>query len=55
MQKYSWKISNLKMKNILNRIYIINKIEDKYHIKNTRTGEFSYVQALNFVGEDIKY
>lgn len=27
----------------MNRIDIINKIGDKYHIGNTETGEFSYI------------
>lgn len=38
----------------MNRIDIISKIGDKYHIGNTETGEFSYVQALKSVGKDIK-
>lgn len=38
----------------MNRIEIINKIGDKYHIGNTETGEFSYVQALKSVGKNIK-
>lgn len=38
----------------MNRIDIINRIGDKYHIGNTETGEFSYVQALKSVGKDIK-
>ena len=38
----------------MNRIDIINRIGDNYHIGNTETGEFSYVQALKTVGKDIK-
>lgn len=38
----------------MNRIEIINKIGDKYHVSNTETGEFSYVKALKSVGKDIK-
>jgi len=38
----------------MNRIDIINKIGDAYHVGNTETGEFSYVQALKTVGKDIK-
>ena len=38
----------------MNRIDIINRIGDNYHIGNTETGEFSYVQALKNVGKDIK-
>ena len=38
----------------MNRLEIINKIGDKYHIGNTETGEFSYVKALKSVGKDIK-
>lgn len=38
----------------MNRIDIINKIGDKYHVGNTENGEFSYVQALKMVGENIK-
>lgn len=38
----------------MNRFEIINRIGDKYHIGNTENGEFSYVQALKMVGEDIK-
>ncbi len=38
----------------MNRIDIISKIGDKYHIGNTETGEFSYVKALKSVGKDIK-
>lgn len=38
----------------MNRIDIINRIGDKYHIGNTENGEFSYVQALKSVGKDIK-
>jgi type I restriction-modification system DNA methylase subunit len=37
----------------MNRIDIINRIGDKYHIGNTENGEFSYVQALKSVGKDI--
>lgn len=33
---------------------IINRIGAKYHVGNTETGEFSYVQALKSVGKDIK-
>lgn len=38
----------------MKRIDIIGKIGDKYHVGNTETGEFSYVQALKSVGKDIK-
>ncbi len=38
----------------MNRLDIISKIGDKYHVGNTETGEFSYVQALKSVGKDIK-
>lgn len=38
----------------MNKIDIINKIGDKYHVGNTENGEFSYVQALKSVGKDIK-
>ena len=38
----------------MNRFEIINKIGDKYHVGNTESGEFSYVQALKSVGKDIK-
>lgn len=38
----------------MNRHDIINKIGAKYHVGNTETGEFSYVQALKSVGKDIK-
>lgn len=38
----------------MKRIDIITKIGDKYHVGNTETGEFSYVQALKSVGKDIK-
>ena len=38
----------------MNRIDIISKIGDKYHVGNTENGEFSYVQALKSVGKDIK-
>lgn len=38
----------------MNRFDIINKIGDNYHVGNTETGEFSYVQALKSVGKDIK-
>ena len=38
----------------MNRIDIINKIGDNFHVGNTETGEFSYVQALKSVGKDIK-
>lgn len=38
----------------MNRIDIINRIGDNFHIGNTETGEFSYVQALKSVGKDIK-
>lgn len=38
----------------MNRFDIINRIGDKYHIGNTESGEFSYVQALKTVGKDIK-
>ena len=38
----------------MKRIDIISKIGDKYHVGNTETGEFSYVQALKSVGKDIK-
>ena len=38
----------------MKRIDIISRIGDKYHVGNTETGEFSYVQALNSVGKDIK-
>ncbi|HOJ09286.1 MAG TPA: N-6 DNA methylase [Clostridiales bacterium] len=37
----------------MNRIDIINRIGDKYHVGNTENGEFSYVQALKSVGKDI--
>ena len=39
---------------IMNRFDIINRIGDRYHIGNTESGEFSYVQALKSVGKDIK-
>lgn len=38
----------------MNRFDIIAKIGDNYHVGNTETGEFSYVQALKSVGKDIK-
>jgi type I restriction-modification system DNA methylase subunit len=38
----------------MKRIDIISKIGDKYHVGNTETGEFSYVQALKSVGKEIK-
>lgn len=38
----------------MKRIDIISKIGDQYHIGNTETGEFSYVQALKSVGKNIK-
>lgn len=38
----------------MNRIKIVNKIGDKYHISNTEKGEFSYVKALKSVGKNIK-
>ena len=38
----------------MSRIDIISQIGDKYHVGNTETGEFSYVQALKSVGKDIK-
>ena len=38
----------------MNRIDIISRIGDKYHIGNTEAGEFSYVKALKSVGKDIK-
>ena len=38
----------------MNRYEVIQKIGDKFHIGNTETGEFSYVQALNSVGKNIK-
>ena len=38
----------------MQRIDIISRIGDKYHTGNTENGEFSYVQALNSVGKDIK-
>ena len=38
----------------MNRIDIIGKIGDKYHVGNTETGEFSYVKALKSVGKDIR-
>lgn len=38
----------------MNRIEIISKIGDKYHVGNTETGEFSYVKALKSVGKDIR-
>ena len=30
----------------MNRIDIISRIGDKYHVGNTEAGEFSYVKAL---------
>lgn len=38
----------------MNRIDIINRIGDNFHVGNTETGEFSYVKALKLVGKDIK-
>lgn len=38
----------------MKRLEIISKIGDRYHVGNTETGEFSYVQALKSVGKDIK-
>ncbi len=38
----------------MNRFEIIDKIGAKYHVSNTETGEFSYVQALKSIGKDIK-
>lgn len=38
----------------MNRYEIIQKIGDKYHVGNTESGEFSYVQALSSIGENIK-
>lgn len=38
----------------MNRYEIIQKIGDMYQIGNTESGEFSYVQALRTVGENIK-
>lgn len=38
----------------MNRIDIINRIGDKYHVGNTESGEFSYSQALKSVGKDIR-
>ncbi|MDD6043449.1 MAG: N-6 DNA methylase [Eubacteriaceae bacterium] len=38
----------------MNRFEIISKIGDRYHVGNTENGEFSYVQALKMVGDDIK-
>lgn len=38
----------------MNRIDIISRIGDKYHVGNTEAGEFSYVKALKSVGKDIK-
>ena len=37
----------------MNRCEIIQKIGDKYQIGNTKSGEFSYVQALKDVGKII--
>ena len=39
---------------ILKRFDIIQKIGNQYHVGNTETGEFSYVQALASVGKNIK-
>lgn len=38
----------------MNRYNIIQKIGDQYHVGNTETGEFSYVQALQKIGKDIR-
>ena len=38
----------------MNRIDIISRVGDSYHVGNTETGEFSYSQALKTVGKDIK-
>ena len=38
----------------MKRIEIINKIGDAYHIGNTETGEFSYVQAFKSIGDELK-
>lgn len=38
----------------MTRFEIIEKIGSKYHIGNTETGEFSYVQALSNKEKDIK-
>lgn len=38
----------------MNRYEITQKIGDMYQIGNTESGEFSYVQALRTVGENIK-
>ena len=38
----------------MNRYEIVQRIGNEFHIGNTETGEFSYVQALNSVGKDIR-
>lgn len=38
----------------MKRFDIIQKIGNQYHVGNTETGEFSYVQALASVGKNIK-
>lgn len=38
----------------MNRFEIIQKIGNEFHIGNTESGEFSYVQALNRIGKNIR-
>ena len=38
----------------MTRYDIIARIGSQFHIGNTESGEFSYVQALKSVGKDIK-
>ena len=38
----------------MNRFDIIAKIGDNYHVGNTETGEFSYVQAFKSIGDELK-
>lgn len=38
----------------MDRFDIINRIGDQFRTGNTENGEFSYAQALKFVGKDIK-
>lgn len=38
----------------MQRLEIINKIGEKYHVGNLENGEFSYPKALKVVGKNIK-
>ena len=37
----------------MQRLEIINKIGEKYHIGNLENGEFSYPKALKTIGKNI--